>query len=126
MGSMVGWTFVKRVVPAVDDATGQLVWPPIVFQIVILDDLIPLEDRRVDVADGPDRRNLVFAYDTSPAAVLAESPGPVLGLQTEQVALQGEPGSGRYIVRSRGDADSDHSAALTVLLERLPLVPPTK
>ena len=57
--SMVGWTFAKRVVPALDEATGQSVWPSTVFQIVVLDDLIPQDDQRVDVASGADRRNLV-------------------------------------------------------------------
>ena len=53
------WTFAKRVVPALDEATGQSVWPSIVFQIVVLDDLIPQDDQRVNVASGADRRNLV-------------------------------------------------------------------
>lgn len=32
------------------------------LQIVILDDLIAVDDKRVDVAPGDERRNLVFEY----------------------------------------------------------------
>ena len=60
----------------------------------------------------------VFEYDTSPGAL--GGAGPVLGLEEGQVSpVKG--GAGRHMVRSKGDADSAFSAALTVLLERLPL-----
>ena len=46
------WTFTKRVTDLQNA-------PPILVQVVILDDLIASDDKRVDVAPGEERRNLV-------------------------------------------------------------------
>ena len=79
--SFVGWTFVKRVA-----TTGPNALDSLLVQVVVLDDLVvrrdfwhqvcsrhccisemrydlqEAEDKRVDVAAGEERRNLVFEY----------------------------------------------------------------
>ena len=58
------WTFTKRIT---DVASA----PPVLMQVVILDDLIVAEDKRVDVAPGAERRNLVFEYNVQADEVVA-------------------------------------------------------
>jgi len=93
------WTFTKRIT---DVASA----PPVLMQVVILDDLIVAEDKRVDVAPGAERRNLVFEYnvqaDEVVGAMSAERTGP-----------------GVHLIRSKGDTKGA-SAAVTVRVERTP------
>ena len=39
------------------------------LQVVVLDDLIEEDDKRVDVAPGEERRNLVFEYNIAEDAI---------------------------------------------------------
>jgi hypothetical protein len=102
--SMVGWTFMKRVALTGPEAVASLL-----IQVVVLDDLIEEDDKRVDVAEGEERRNLVFEYN------IAED--TIYGVETTSRNGNGRPGD--HWVRSKGEAGTI-AAALTVRVERTP------
>eukprot|EP01052_Picozoa_sp_SAG31_P022227 SAG31_NODE_1757_length_7339_cov_2.391022_4_plen_202_part_00 len=77
------------------------------WQVLVLDDLIPRDDKRVDVAAGDERRNQIFEYILATDTIVGAD-------KTERV------GPGVHKVMSKGDKSSAQSAALTVKIERLP------
>ena len=102
--SMLGWTFTKRIATSGPDAV-----ETVLIQVVVLDDLTDADDKRVDVAMGADRRNLVFEYSVADDTILGLEEG---ALTTKK--------AGDHIVRSRGDPEGPRSAALTVRVQRTP------
>jgi len=101
-----GWNFVNRVNLGAGAPNGG----KLQYQIVVLDDLIPGEDQRVDVAPGEERKNLVFEYDPRTDEILGVDPGAWTKL-----------GRGEHMLRSKGDKASPRAAALTVKLTAMPL-----
>ena len=98
------WTFTKRVNDPANAA-------PVLIQVVVLDDLIDSDDKRVDVAPGEERRNLVFEYNVQTDTVM--------GTTVEKT------GVGMHVLRSKGDKTSPQAAAVTVKVSRTPKPLPT-
>ena len=94
------WTFTKRIANPAEAA-------PILFQVVILDDLVVSEDKRVDCAPGAERKNMVFEYNVQTDEITG-------AMATEKTA------GGIHIVKSKGDTKGS-SAAVTVKIERTPV-----
>ena len=100
--SLVGWTFTKRIALAGPQAVDS-----VLIQVVVLDDLVEHDDKRVDVAPGEERRNLVFEYSVHDDTIVGLDAGAVL-----------RSSAGDQLVHSKGEGS--RAAALTVRVQRTP------